>query len=199
MVGDLIPKDRLGRFKEFKGCELYGGYGVFDGLRQQDRFQTITNLLHLVRDNHMPLVYGAVDLGKLKSGLYGSASPLDTAFRICTAGIEECLAKIDSHQFAIVISDDFQAKKIKDGLLESFRGLRKQVRPPDFGIGKSPNTSWHLHDEMYFGDSRQSIGLQMADLCCFFIGKHLEGGDVVAESFYRIIENQIIVSAVVPE
>ena len=101
----LIPEDRISNFEEFKACELYGGYAVFEGIPQDRRFRVITALLHRVRDQKMPLVYGVVDIDKLKTGLYGSANPLDIAFRICAHGIEKCIKEIDPDQFALIISD----------------------------------------------------------------------------------------------
>ncbi len=68
-----------------------------------------------------------------------------------------------------------------------------QVRPPAFATGPLR----HVHDEMYFGDSADSVGIQMADLCAYFIAKRLEE-DFISEGFYRIIEKQVIVSAVEP-
>jgi hypothetical protein len=44
---------------------------------------------------------------------------------------------------------------------------------------------------MYFGNSVDSIGIQIADLCAYFIRKHLDG-DAVAEGFYNIIKDCIV-------
>lgn len=203
----LIPEEKINSFEEFKACELYGGYGVFETIPQDRRFRAIGELLRRVFHEKMPVVYGVVDIDKLKTELYGSANPLDIAFRICAKGIEKCIKEIDPDQFALIISDDYQEKDIKNTLRKSFRELRKQVRPPEFMPGgKSPDTLWHIHDEMYFGDSKQSIGLQMADLCCFFIGKHIENSilpeedrDWPSESFYNVIKDNIVHSQMQPD
>ncbi len=57
---------------------------------------------------------------------------------------------------------------------------------------------WHLHDDMYFGNSQESVGLQLADLCSYFIVKHLEGNQAT-EGFFKIIEKQIVYSRIEPE
>jgi hypothetical protein len=44
---------------------------------------------------------------------------------------------------------------------------------------------------MYFGDSKYSIGIQIADLCSYFIARRL-AGDSETEHFYKMIEPQII-------
>jgi hypothetical protein len=83
----LIPPDRLDRFEEFHACELYGGYGIFEGIDQDKRFEAITNLLELLKAGKMSVVFGGVDLGKLRNEVYASADPLDISFRICVDGV----------------------------------------------------------------------------------------------------------------
>ncbi len=53
----------------------------------------------------------------------------------------------------------------------------RQIRPPDY----NPRL-WYVHDDMYFGSSKDSVGIQLADLCGYFIAKHLEG-DVSIDGF----------------
>jgi Protein of unknown function (DUF3800) len=77
----------------------------------------------------------------------------------------------------MLIVDDCQ-KDIKNTLRKSFQQLRKFITPPDFGLGQLV----HVHDDMYFGNSKDSIGLQLADLSSYFIAKHLEG-DTTTEGF----------------
>jgi Protein of unknown function (DUF3800) len=57
--------------------------------------------------------------------------------------------------------------------------------------------STYFHDDMYFGDSKYSIGIQLADLCAFFIAKHLEKKPE-AEGFYGLISSQIVFSKAHP-
>ena len=51
---------------------------------------------------------------------------------------------------------------------------------------------------MYFGDSKFSLGIQLADLCAFFIAKHLEK-NTAAEGFYQMIADKIVFSKTYPE
>jgi hypothetical protein len=48
------------------------------------------------------------------------------------------------------------------------RAQSKRLRQPIFPQGQA----WHFRDDMYFGDSRESVGVQKADICTFFIAKH---------------------------
>ena len=192
---DLVPEDKIEKFQEFHACEVYGGYGVFEGTDQRIRFETIKHLLNVVNTKKLPIIYGAVDVNKLQSKVYGSASPIDIAFRICANGVHDWISANDHAQVALLIADDFADGKVKAGLRKSFRQLRSQIRPPEFPINGS---LINLHDDMYFGDSKDSVGLQMADLCSFFIGKHLEG-DVASKGFYDLIKDQIFFSSVEPQ
>jgi len=190
---DLIPEENMENFKEFHATELFNGEGAFKEIEQKVRFRTIQELLIQIRDKKIPIVYGAVDVPKLHKNVYGSANPIDIAFRICAEGIDTWLDGNDPEQFAVLIADDF-SDKIKAELKRSFRQLRSQVRPPDCSHGKLQ----HVHDDMYFGASKDSIGIQMADLCSYFIAKHLDK-DMTAECFYSIIKDQISYYKVEPE
>jgi hypothetical protein len=50
-----------------------------------------------------------------------------------------------------------------------------------------PTTQFkHILDTVYFGNSHESIGLQLADACNFFIKRH-HMGDTSAERFFQMI------------
>ena len=53
----------------------------------------------------------------------------------------------------------------------------------------------HLHDGMYFGNSSESAGIQLTDMCCFIIHRHLEGKQDT-EELYKSIEPQIFAGKV---
>jgi hypothetical protein len=195
-IADLMPEGKRDAFEEFRACELYGGYGVFEGIEQQKRFDAIRALLQLVRDLPAAIVYGAVNLEYLRKQVYASANPLDIAFRSCASGVQQWVAderlknyqanSIWSDDLALFIADDCDGKT-KAALQQSFRALRQRMRPPSFEAGQLCS----VHDDMYFGDSKYSIGIQIADLCSYFIARHLQG-DIGIEGFYKMIEQQIV-------
>jgi hypothetical protein len=128
------------------------------------------------------------------TGLYGSANPVDICFRLCVQGVENWMGQFHPQELVLLISDDFQQKDVKAELRKSFRQLRKRFRRPVTSF------VWRLHDEMYFGNSKDSIGIQLADLCGYFIAKHLEGDDdPAAEGFYELIKDCIVFSHVAPQ
>ncbi len=190
----IIPESRREEFEEFHAHELYGGRGVFEGISQEERFGAIKVLLEGVQRSNAVLMYGAVDKFKLEKGIYATADPVQICFRRCMEGVEEWVAKQENQNLVLLIVDDCD-KSAKKSFRESFRRLRKPLKQVIF----PPGQAWHFHDDMYFGDSRESIGIQTADLCAFFIAKHLKGGDPAAEGFYAIIKDRIVHSKLEPE
>jgi hypothetical protein len=87
--------------------------------------------------------------------------------------------------------DECSDKKQREVLHRTFRDLRSQKNAEEERMLNS------LHDDMYFGDSRFSLGIQLADACSYFVGRHLEG-DMETEGFYKIIEPFIVFSQVYP-
>ncbi len=203
----LMGAENLAKFEEFHACELYGGHGAFEGIDQDRRFEVITRLLKLLQVMEISVVYGAVDLDILKTEIYGSADPVDVCFRKCLAMIgawadDSMNLHIDAElgnelatvermtevmmprmirNLIILVVDECDGKT-KNALQKSFRTLRPRNLTSLF--------SNCFHDDMYFGDSRYSVGIQLADLCSYFIARHLEG-DPQIEGFYQIIEPRI--------
>jgi Protein of unknown function (DUF3800) len=208
IIEDLVPADKLDKFAEFHACELYGGYGVFEGIDQPKRFHAIESLLGLLQHDDFPVIYGAVDLVRLKNKVYASADPIDIVFRICADGVEQWMVRslerlfqkasaphadeVERHAMALFIVDVCDGKT-KTSMQRSFREMRKPLRPPAFESGRLR----HVHDDMYFGDSKFSVGIQLADLCSYFIARHLDG-DISVGGFYKLIEPHIVYSKVEP-
>lgn len=204
----LMGEENLEKFEEFHACELYGGHGAFQGIEQERRFGAIRYLLGMLTKMDLTVVYGAVDMDALRKDIYGSADPVDVCFRQCFAGIESWAdalvqsrvraelgndaANYDMNKMTPILLDgmikslvilivDECDGKTKNTLQQSFRNLRPRSQP---------SLSSCFHDDIYFGDSRYSIGIQLADLCSYFIARHLQG-DVEIEGFYQMIEPRI--------
>ena len=199
-ISNIIPEERADKFEEFKAWQLYQGCGIFEGIDQEVRFRAIRYLLGNISQQRIPVVYGAVDVSAMAKKPYASANPTDTAFRVCLPVISMVMAEqteeIGSEhglEYALLIADNTDKDK-RNLLRKTFREFRTQMRPPKWGTGL-----WYIHDEMYFGDSKDSIGLQLADLVCYFIRKHLENDDPAAEGFYNVFQDQIVYGAVAPD
>jgi hypothetical protein len=94
---------------------------------------------------------------------------------------------------ALFIADGGDSKD-RNAVQRSFRDLRTRMRPPQHTSG----SLIYLHDDMYFGDSKYSIGIQLADLCGYFIARHLQG-DAETEGFYNLFSERIVYSKTDPQ
>jgi hypothetical protein len=200
----VLPLEKSEEFEEFKGCELYHGTGIFKGIEESKRFQAIRILLTSVRVEKFPYIYFALDSKKLAQSATGSAKALDVAFRMCLLGIEEWAQKnhpshpdaisLNLKDFFLCVMDDTADSALKNQLRTSYRTLRakRPYTPP------KNHRLWHAHDDLYFGDSKESVGLQIADLCNYFMLRHLCGPDD-EEGFYRMFGDQAICAKAEPE
>jgi hypothetical protein len=157
----------------------------------------------------LPYIYAAVDRAKLKKSPLGSANPLDVAFRLCALGIEDWARSMHEHHpgtirlafkdLFLFIVDDTEDKPLKNQLRSSYRSLRAS-RPYILknDVFKNENRLWHAHDDMYFGDSRDSVGLQIVDLCNYFMWRHLLQKEA-DEEFYEMLAAQAISAKPEPE
>lgn len=211
-VRELLKlNEKLEKFDEFHACELYGGYGAFQGIDQTRRFEAIERLLGVLSLAEASVVYGAVDLERIRHEVVGSADPQDVCFRICVKGIDdwtsqklqdqitpglpkdeliEKMAELWIKELVLVIADECSDKKLRDILQRSYRSLRPRRKEGESKI-------YHLHDDMYFGDSRYSVGIQLADLCSYFIARNLER-DAEILGFYELIRPYIVFREVYP-
>jgi hypothetical protein len=215
-----------GRFHEFKGWELFCQKGPFEGIDKQICLKIMQFLLLMVQSLKLPVIFGALDKAKWereKSGsgplfVYGGTNALDICFRACVKGVVTYIEQNHPSTFALLISDYYKDEKIRDFLHNSFLDFRKRFRPtlPDLEITHEITTSEnntfinvvhtvpptempYLHDDMYFGDSRYSVGIQLADLCGYVIAKHLAADpDPDLQRFYELIEPQVMYSRIEP-
>src|SRR3954447_15127876 len=116
-------------------------------------------------------MYGAVDVRKLKRTLYATANPIDIAFRVCAKITEEWFKKNAPEDLGLFISDGSTNPHVKNAMQYAFHQDRSKVRSSPLVRGALP----HALDDMYFGDSRYSVGIQLADICCLLIRRHIHG------------------------
>lgn len=194
VVESLIPIDRMAQFEEFHAADLYGGHGVFKDIPEVERFKAIETLLKAVRSFEMKFIYSAVDTRSLAMSAFGGGNPIDVAFRMCSLGIEKEISTGGDNVLCLLIMDETKDGALKNQLKHSFNSVRGRLRPLHWSIKRL----WHFHDDMYFGDSRDSVGIQIADLCNYFIARKLKiRGD--SERFYNIFSDRVVCSKVEPE
>jgi hypothetical protein len=214
----LMGSEVQEKFQEFHACELYGGYGVFQGISQEVRLDAIGRLLALLKLMDISIVFGAVNIESLQSEVYASADPIDMCFRSCMDGVKHWADKSTTDRTQALLGHDIENYTIErmtpvvyDSVMEALvilivdecdpkvkamlQKTYRNIRPRRLHDPMAPLDCFH--DDMYFGDSRYSMGIQLADLCSYFIARHLAGDEAI-EGFYQMIEPQIAFSRVHP-
>jgi hypothetical protein len=165
---------------EFHASDLLNGNKPFDTIKREDRWELITQAVRVVEEWKLPIVYGAVDLRKLYSTDFATANANDIAFRRCARAIEEWFAQ--SGSFGLLIADNTANQHVKTAMLNAFRQYRQFVRSSPSNRGLLA----HIHDDMYFGDSKFSVGIQLADICTLMVSRHLVRYEDTEELYKRI-------------
>src|SRR4030095_995142 len=179
------------------------------------RFSAIEVLLMSMRHYQLPFIYGAVDEKKLANsslakGLFGTARPVTAAFRLCALGIEDWARKqhqqyedrvvIDYKDNYLLIMDDTKDVELKKQIQFSYKVLR--AKHPYY-LEAQPNRLCHHPAEIYFSDSINCLGIQLSDLCTYFMQRHLSKRDKIhkdkADEFFDLIAPYAICAKPEPE
>jgi hypothetical protein len=203
-IQQIIPLDRMDDFTEFHAYEIYKGTGVFEGIDETKRFAAINVLLSAVRMDELRFIYAAADRKKFASSPFGSGKPLISAFHMCLLGVEDWATanhpqrpeakRIDWNDTCLYVVDDCDNKELKTQLRNTYHTLRvKHPMVPPF-----ENRLWHAHDDMFFANSKDCLGIQIVDLCNYFVRMHL-AGEVEPHNFYELFSGQISCAQPEPE
>ena len=197
---------------EFHASDLFKGVGEFEDVSEEARFDAIRNLLHFRGGLGIPYIYSAVDVPALQRSVTKSASWLDVAFHMCVCSIDEWLwsghmkalgiitDRLESNrEFSMpempvslmVVDDPEQGERDKGKLRRTFRDMRLPLSNAMEPMADSnqfiiTNRLRVPVDDMYFGSSADSIGLQIADLCNWIMWRHLSGNDP-GQGFYDLL------------
>jgi len=176
---------------EFHASDLWNGRPPFDKVRREQA-QTITEqCVWIIQSLGLEIFAGIVDKKKLSGTIYATANPIDMAFRLCMEQIEGWMAAHAPSEISVIIFDD--AKETKNAIKSAFRSYRRKVRSADHNRGKLR----HVVDDIFFGDSSDSVGIQIADVCAFLIDRHIRGKEDT-EYLYKRVCSQIHASQVFP-
>jgi Protein of unknown function (DUF3800) len=174
---ETLPDEVRDKFTEFHASDLLNGEPPFDTLPPTMAMTilelAVTNVVDILGAT---VVYGGVDRRELRGTLYHDVNCELMAFRLCLACAEEWLAEQPTTpgqlpKLTLLIMDDTQNQKLKSGLQGTFHRQRKRLKQEVGDRGKLA----HFHDDMYFGDSKYSVGIQMADVCGLLIQRHIMG------------------------
>lgn len=199
-MGALVPEEQWDCF-EFHAADLFHGNLEFE-MDQTKRWQLIEDALNCLRELRVPIVYGAIDKAELNRKLYRTADPAQMAFDLYLGSLKKWFDQIPVQPESGIIICDESRKDIRHAIQTSFRRNRRKPKlensVPGFGpVGTVSGLGNYLFDEIYFGESKSSCGIQLADICVFFISRHLAQRPE-SEGFYNIIHGQIFDSKVYP-
>lgn len=190
VVEDVVPEEQRAGF-EFHASALFNGKPPFDKIEHEQVLGIFARCAGIVRNIGIPLFYGGVDLRALRASLYSTAQPLDVAFRSCLDGIQAWFIAQQKarkagapEEFGILICDDTSNTGLKRNLQETYRHWRGKAIG-DFRVDCGMADC--LHDDMYFGDSAHSVGIQIADMCAYITLRHLQGREDTEFLYQQIL------------
>jgi Protein of unknown function (DUF3800) len=196
-IETCVPDELRPKF-EFHAFKLWKREDEFACLNHEQVKELFSGTIEAVADSGIQIVYGAVSLKALRASYYSTAQPVDVAFRLCMEGLHDWFDKKAkmSFDFGILICDEMKPHVKKD-MQQAYRAFRKGHTIGEAANEKVSYPIHCLHDDLYFGDSAYSVGLQLADMCAFLIRHHLQGNEETAY-LYKQIEPKIHFSKIEP-
>lgn len=200
-IEGLVPQEQWQTF-EFHAYHLFHAHKPFDVLGQEKCWKLLAGALDCVRELKLPVLYGAVDKANLKSKIFRTAKPVDMAFQLYLQALEEWFEAIydpakqvnhASWPHSIIIADDSR-KDVRSDMERAFRDTIKKSKAGQWPRGLGLN----VFDDLYFGNSKNSTGLQLADMCVYVIARNL-ANKPDAKGFYDIISSQVFNPKMFPE
>ena len=130
------------------------------------------------------IICGIVDKRELNRTPFASADAYDVAFHLYLEALANWIHKPQTPATKILLIADNAPKGRPEQMTKTFRKHRRRINL------RTGSKYALLFDDLYFGDSKYCLGIQLADLCVYFINRHLQGQHD-SERFYRIIRDQI--------
>jgi uncharacterized protein DUF3800 len=183
IMDDLVPKKSHDTF-EFRASRL------FSHLSKGNNEQILRRFLAIIPNHLLPISTGAANRVLMKENAakyslpWHEHYPQNMAFLLCAMGIEELFRQQFPEERALWIADETRAKLRLQASLRTYQ--RESI------LSKSSRSRFdHIIDTIYFGDSKQSRFIQLADVCNFFVKRHAMK-DRSAERFYDLIKSRIL-------
>jgi hypothetical protein len=167
---------------------------------QEKRFRMLRQFLDWIPGMGLHVFYGAVNRADLESYLLRkdprtkrdelNYRTQEYTFLKCLGAVARWVCDDVIDEMVLCLADDTDVEgRRREGrpkilIKEGLRFWRN--RAPFLGIIALA----HVMDTVYFGASDDSLGIQLADSCSYFIKRHLMGKKD-SEAFYRIIERKI--------
>jgi hypothetical protein len=192
LVSEHVPPDKQSGF-EFHAHDLFGQ------LHRPSHKALLEGLLRIPFKFHLPIYTGLVHRNGMRQVInHGRSEPVQEkqllkltqgmAFYLCAQRVETAFCSFIPTERVLWIADRTDASVAMKELLK-FSQVTAVM--PDFPTTKLE----HVIDTVYFGDSKESRALQLADACNYVIRRHLVG-KANAAPYYRLIEPQLTLSPI---
>lgn len=189
IVNTLVPESARASF-EFHAKNLFSGSDKYPW-GQEIRHAILKECLQIIGQYELPVVWSGIHKTGFKIAAKGMYDPAKLegeeflkelqrlGFVACAIEIEQWFLKNAADEVGLCLAD---VTKAGLGMKQELREYRRRAILPD-----GPRFD-HLVDTVYFGNSDESIGLQLADCCAYFISRHLMG-KMDSEPFYDLIKD----------
>jgi hypothetical protein len=178
---------------EFHAHALFTGSDYFSNKSKwplAKRKVVIKDVVDILKKLKLPIISGAIHKANLRAKYHTPFDEHGLAFMLFAERVNKWVAGCKPDDCCLLIADETKKKRV---IKSSLRQYRKQKIP----IG-NPDKLTHITDTIYFADSCDSWGLQLADFCNYFIKRHLIGGNELAEKVYQYFKDRIHESTVFP-
>ncbi len=193
VIESCVPEGMRKTF-EFHASELHNRRGLFKDMTQPQVKDILESCVGMIANLAPPIFYAAIDNDKHKLSMFGNAPPVTVGFRDCLDGLEIWFERNASKELGMVVFDNIDSKDVRMQVLTAYREYRARVTSAGGSRGKLK----HLHDDLYFGDSAYSYGIQAADVCAYLINRHLNGRENT-EYLYEELEPAIVHAKLIPD
>jgi hypothetical protein len=167
LVGVVVPLKADQTGFEFHASDIFFGHGAFDGWKEADRHKVFADLISIITNNKVPIVYGAINKPELNRKYAYPQSPHDLAFLLCAERVERWFKNHAPDHVGMFIADETRAKK---GMKASLPRYREQI-----SFGTRGERLEHIIETIHFADSRETYGIQLADVANYLIKRKLMG------------------------
>ena len=170
----------------------------YASIGQEGCWRFLQGALTLLAENQIPIIYGRIDKRSFHgTSLEDAVNPMQICCNLYFQSLTKWWVREDSPRTgwwdepALLIADashDDKKSAFRSCLQGAFKTCLKHLSARQDCL-LSPSLS--LFDDIYFGDSKQSVGLQLADIAMFFIHRRVNNNPD-AEGFYNIIKPVLI-------
>ena len=205
-----LPENLLEDGRAVKGRILYGAIRK-DIPETSVARDALESVLAITASLKIPIYYGAVERAgftkyhsRIRTAEYEQRmTDYDVAFEQCLTNVDNTVSTLLPKERLLWIADrsDSQREPSSKSTLETYRLLRLKRRigrkaKERIVIPSAQQQAICIADTVYFGNSKESVALQLADVCCSTITLHLLSSwykrKPIAEDFYEIIRPQVI-------